>query len=160
MRRPPLRRPPLRRLLLLLPLFTVLLAVLLPGTGVEGQESDFKVIVNNDVEATSLPAKQLSRIFLKKIKRWEDDSSITVYDLDSDVPARDAFSRGVHGKSVSAIKSFWQRMIFSGRDVAPDEASTEDIMIQRVAATPGAIGYVSSGKALPDTVKVLEVEEK
>jgi len=34
---------------------------------------------------------------------------------------RVAFSKSVHGKSVGAVRAFWQQQIFSGRDVPPPE---------------------------------------
>ncbi|MEM1177698.1 MAG: substrate-binding domain-containing protein [Acidobacteriota bacterium] len=148
-------RPQAPLLLVLCALLTLLLT--LPSAG---QEATFKVIVNTSVAEDSLPAKQLSKIFLKKIKRWEDDSSITVFDLEAESEVRDAFSRTVHRKSISAIKSYWQRMIFSGRDVAPMEVKSEAKMLEQVAKTTGGVGYVSASATLPDGVKVLEVETK
>ena len=142
------------------PLLVLLLVTFWPSADAVGQEAGFQVIVHAEVQTESLEAKQLSRIFLKKSKRWEDDSSVTVFDLGADSPTREAFSRAIHRKSISAIKSFWQRMIFSGRDVAPDELPDDESMIERVAATPGSVGYVSAQATLPETVKVLEVEEK
>ncbi|MEO1365688.1 MAG: substrate-binding domain-containing protein [Acidobacteriota bacterium] len=137
-----------------------LLLVVWPGVPSSGEEASFKIVTHADVAEDSLPAKQLSKIFLKKIKRWEDDSSITVFDLEAESEVRDAFSRSVHRKSISAIKSYWQRMIFSGRDVAPVELDSEAKMLEQIAATAGSVGYVSATAELPDGVKVLEVEAK
>lgn len=141
-------------------LLCALVLCLWPGIRTYGQEATYKIIVHADVVEDSLPAKKLSKIFLKKIKRWEDDESITVFDLEAETEVRDDFSRSVHRKSISAIKSYWQRMIFSGRDVAPVEIESEAQMIERIAGTPGGIGYVSGAAELPDGVKVLEVQEK
>jgi len=142
-------------------LFLALLLLALWPRHLLGQDdATFKVIVNESVQETEIEPKQLSKIFLKKVKRWDDDSSTAVYDLVAESQVRDDFSRAVHRKSISAIKSYWQRMIFSGRDVAPDELDNDQEMIEQVASTPGAVGYVSASAQLPDGVKVLVVEDK
>jgi hypothetical protein len=35
---------------------------------------------------------------------------------------REGFSKEVHGRSVTAIKSFWNQQIFAGRQVPPQAA--------------------------------------
>lgn len=148
-----MRRSPL----LLLALFAL---ALWPQHRVAGQDATFRVIVNANVQESEIEAKQLSKIFLKKVKRWDDDTTAVVFDLTAESEIRNVFSRAVHRKSISAIKSYWQRMIFSGRDVAPDELDSEQAMVERVASTPGAVGYVSQAVDLPDGVKILEIKEK
>ena len=124
------------------------------------QDRGFVVIVHVDNPSGPLEPRALSKFFLKKVKRWPNDTTVAVVDLDEDSPVREAFTRAVHDKSVSAIKSYWQRMIFSGRDVPPDELATDAEVIERVAAEVGAIGYVSSDAELGDGVKVLTVAEE
>ena len=142
-------------------LLALTLLALWPAQHAVGQDDQaFQVIVNESVQETEIAAKQLSKIFLKKVKRWDDDSSVVVFDLTAESETRDVFSRAVHRKSISAIKSYWQRMIFSGRDVAPDELASEQDLLEQVASTPGAVGYVAATVELPDGVKALEIKKK
>ena len=48
-----------------------------------------------------------------------------------------------HSRSVAAVKSYWQQVIFSGRGVPPPELETDEAVLRFVARHPGAIGYVS-----------------
>ncbi|MEM6797382.1 MAG: hypothetical protein AAF725_25660 [Acidobacteriota bacterium] len=124
-----------------------------------GQET-FKIVVHEDLKTESVAKKKLSKIFLRKVKRWEDGQEATPFDLSDDSQVREDFTRAVHKKKLSHIKSFWQRMIFSGRDNAPSELANESELLERIARTPGSVGYVAAETELPDGVKVLEITEK
>lgn len=123
------------------------------------ESPEFIVIVHPDNPLDSIDAKELSRIFLKKLERWPDGREIMALDLNPDVPARQAFSETVHGRNVASIQSYWQRQIFSGKAVPPVQFSSENDVIAVVADTPFAVGYVSASAALEGRVKVLELEE-
>lgn len=154
------RRPRLRAAGLVVLLAMAGLAPFLAPAS-DAQEQDdaaYQIIVHADNPVETVDRKRLGKMFLKKIRRWDAlDESITPYDLEAQSEVREAFTRSVHGKSVSAIKSFWQRMLFSGRDVPPDELSDEAEMIEAVGEDPGGLGYVSADTELDDSVKTVEV---
>ena len=125
------------------------------------QGAAFVVIVHAKNPATEVQKDRLSKMFLKKIKRWEEtDASVESLDQLESSDVREDFTRAVHGKSISAIKSYWQRMIFSGRDVPPDELDSDAEVISAVAKDEGAVGYVSIAAELPDGVKTIKVTDK
>jgi ABC-type phosphate transport system substrate-binding protein len=131
---------------------------LAPGMRSSAQDSGFLVVINTGNEIEAMEKDQISRIFLKKITKWANGSRVEPVDLDSQSPVREAFSRDVHGKSVSSIKSYWQRMIFSGRDTPPPELDSDAKVIQFVSSHPGAIGYVSTSANIAN-VKVLRISD-
>lgn len=57
---------------------------------------------------------------------------------------RESFSRVIHGRSANQIAAYWQQQIFSGRNIPPEQRSSDDEVIAYVSSTPGAIGYVST----------------
>lgn len=119
------------------------------------QDAGYKVIVNPKISVSSLSRSQISSIFLKKLNRWPDsDQSAKPIDLDSSSPIREAFSQDIHKRSVSNIKNFWQRQIFSGKDLPPPEAKDDAEVLRWVRETPGGIGYISASAATSG-VKVL-----
>lgn len=139
--------------------FTLLfLAVVLSVASlVPAQEAGYKVIVNPKVAVSSLSRSQVSSIFLKKLNRWPDsDQAAKPVDLDSSSSVREAFSQDIHKRSVSNIKNYWQRQIFSGKDLPPVEARDEADMLRLVRDNPGGIGYVSASASMSG-VKVLTV---
>ena len=126
-------------------LAAILLAVVLPPAFAQ---SGFKVIVHRDNPVTSLSKDDFSNMLLKKKTRWDNGVSVSPVDLDSKSPIRADMSKEAHGRSVSSIKNFWQRQIFSGREVPPPEMSSDGDVVRFVASDPGAIGYVSVGASV------------
>ena len=123
------------------------------------QEQDsYQVIVNSANPTTSLPKGKVSRYFLKRVTKWDDGTLVQPVDLGAKSGIRNAFSKAVHGRSASSIKSYWQRQIFSGNGVPPAELGTDDEVVAFVKGDPGGIGYVSSGTTL-DGVKAIEVTD-
>ncbi len=135
---------------------TVGFASLLSGQ----QNSNFVVIVNAENPVTSLDKGTIAKMFQEKIKSWPDwDERVNPVDLDSRSEVREAFTNEVHGKRVSAIVSYWQRVVFSGRGKPPAEKDTEEEVIEHVSSSPGGIGYVSVATRLPDAVKAVTVTD-
>lgn len=133
--------------------------------GSKGPESNgtssFKVVVHTSNPLSQETKATLSKLFLKKVREWgASKDKVTPYDLDEKSPARQSFSEVVHGKSISAIKSYWQRMIFSGRDVPPEELANEEAMLKKIAGDKTAIGYVSTKTPLIDGVKELKISDQ
>ena len=120
-------------------------------------QSDFQVIVHKDNPKTEFTKKDLDKIFLKRDKTWDHGPTIEPVNLPDDSKTRDQFSEEIHGRSTSSIESYWQRQIFSGRGVPPEELDDDDAVIAFVTANPGGIGYVGSGTKLPDTVKAITI---
>jgi ABC-type phosphate transport system substrate-binding protein len=119
-------------------------------------QGDYVVIVNKSTAVDSLTKSQISNFFLKKTTSWSDGSKVRPVDQVSGASVRDGFSEAIHGKSVSAIKSFWQKKIFSGAGTPPPEKSSDIEVIEYVKANPGAIGYVSASVSIDD-VKAIQV---
>lgn len=140
-------------------LFLIALALLgVPGLPPpEAQDgSGFRIVVNSANPTRELTKTQVSNFLLKKKGKWDHGVDVAPADLDSKSAVRAAMSDDIHGRSVAAIKNFWQRQIFSGRDVPPVELADDNRMLDHVRGNPGAIGYVS-GSAKVDGVKVISV---
>ncbi len=123
----------------------------------EGQQS-FQVIVNPGNTVTALSKTQVSRFLLKKGKKWDDGRQVDPVDQGGAQAVREVFTKEIHGRSVVSIQRFWQRQVFSGKDVPPPELSSDREVVEFVANNPGAIGYVSAG-ATVGGVKVVTVTE-
>ena len=124
------------------------------------ETTGFRVVVNAANEMASMERSRVSKMFLKQIRTWPgSDLSVALVDQSEKSPVRAAFTRAIHKKKVSAIKSYWFRRIFSGRDVPPEEVGSDRSVLEFVRGDPGAIGYVSSEAELEDGVKELEITE-
>lgn len=115
------------------------LCAALPAAG-----EDFKVVVNRDNPVGELTARELSRLFLKKTLRWPEGRP--VLPVEPATPAlQGKFAQAIHAKTLNAVKSYWNQVIFSGRDVPPLEKAGDAEVLAVVRADPGAVGYVSAG---------------
>lgn len=139
------------------------LAVSIAGA-LRAQQSDFVVIVNAANPTNELTREQVERIFRKQDSTWKGwgDMQIEPVDLNDKSPVREAFTRVIHGKTVSSIEKWWQRVVFSGRGLAPPKRDTDREVINYVRDNKGGIGYISSSVRLADSdgVKVLRVKEE
>ncbi len=120
----------------------------------------YKVVVNGSNPVASVPKRVLSAMFLRKVAEWSNGVKVAPVDQKEGSPVRAAFSEDVHGKSVSAIKSYWGQMIFSGRGVPPPEKGAEAEVLAFVRANPGAVAYVSAADGALEGVKVLRIAEE
>jgi ABC-type phosphate transport system substrate-binding protein len=143
-------------------LFIVFLGVSLAHSLLEAEETvAFKVIVQASNPNAELKKEEISQLFLKKVKKWkQNDETVLPVDLVENAPVREQFSEAVHRKKVSFIKAYWQKQIFSGREVPPVEKESDEEVLKYVEQNLGAIGYVSESAKIDDhKVKVIKILE-
>ena len=146
---------------LLMPLFAlvaVTVAAQQPAGAASAPARDFVVIVNSANPAASIERDDLSKMFFKRLVKWPHGTAVEPIDLSPSERARLVFTQSVHGKSVGAVRAFWQQQIFSGRSVPPSEKRNDAEVMQYVREHPGAVGYVSSELELQPGVKTLEIK--
>ncbi|MEP6729306.1 MAG: hypothetical protein ABJE10_01645 [bacterium] len=131
----------------------VIASVLIAG---QLQAQGYKVIANASVTDVAVSRAHLTRLFLKQDSKLPSGAPVVVVDLNSASPVRQAFSKAVLGRDVGSVKTFWQQQIFAGRASPPIEKATDAEIAAYVAATPGAIGYVSIA-TVGAGIKTLEV---
>jgi hypothetical protein len=102
-----------------------LAVLLLLVSTVAAEAAQFKVIVNRSAKSDSLTKQQVSDLFLKKTTKWPDGTVVAAVDQPDSSAVREAFSKEIHGKPASAVKSYWNKQIFSGRDLPPLEKKTD-----------------------------------
>jgi ABC-type phosphate transport system substrate-binding protein len=138
-----------RGLLLLLPLSVLSLSVPFGRSTAQAEAvPDFRVIVHPENPATGFTRDFLTDAFLKRTTRWGDGETLRPVDQRSTSVARQKFSDAVLGRSVAAVKNYWQQRIFSGRDLPPPELDSDDAVVSYVMSHRGALGYVSGGAKL------------
>ncbi len=115
------------------------------------------VIANRSVPEQELNKTKLLDIYTGDVKRWSDGKPVVVIDLKPAGEVKETFYKYL-GKSPSRMKSVWLKRMLSGEGDPPVAVESETEMVKRVAATPGAIGFVSR-EAVNDTVKTLAIIE-
>ena len=125
----------------------VALAILL-AAATAAADGGYRVIVSDANPTRSVSRSFLAQVFLRKVQTWGSGDVIHPVDLDRRSPTRSRFTEDALGRSVAAVRSYWQQMIFSGRNVPPPELPSDDAVVNFVVHDPGAIGYVSEGTDL------------
>jgi ABC-type phosphate transport system substrate-binding protein len=116
----------------------------------------FQVVVHPEVQGSQIKRDTLSSIFLKEVERW--GSGLPVHPVDQSMrsPVRAVFTEQVLSQPFAGIQFYWADRIRKGVAPPPVKQSDADV-IEYVAKTKGAIGYVSLGAVVPATVKTLSV---
>ncbi len=140
---------------ILVALLVALGAVLAPGRVSSAETPAFVVIVHPQSPYRALERSFVAEAFLKKSTRWPSGDVIKPVDLPPNSRTRERFSQDVLRRSVSAVRSYWQQIIFSGRDVPPPELANDDVVVKYVETHPGAIGYVFGSTHLGATRAVV-----
>jgi ABC-type phosphate transport system substrate-binding protein len=109
---------------------------------------EFYVVVNPSNEVEVMDQKRIADIFLKRSIFWTDGITVLPIDQRSDSAVRDAFSIKILRRPTTAVRSYWQQLIFSGKGVPPVELKTDAEVVSFVSANSNAIGYVSTGTDL------------
>ena len=116
--------------------------------------ADVAVIAHPSNPTASLTTSEVKRIYLGKMKRWNNGNAMAAVDQQEPSSARDEFYEQVVGKSQSQISAYWSQLIFSGKGTPPPEKSDDESVKQWVAEHPNSLGYVSSS-SVDTSVKVL-----
>jgi len=111
------------------------------------------VIAHKSVPLDTIKKSELLNFFTGDVSFWSDGKPIIIFDLKSKGEMKDTFYHFL-GISSSRIKSIWMKRMLSGDADPPEFLKSEEDMLKKVAATAGAIGFVSQSKVSGE-VKVL-----
>ena len=112
------------------------------------------VIAHPTVSDVGISMDELEKIYLGKSRSLPSGTSVTPIDQGDGSSISNVFYEKVTGKDGRAIKSYWSKRMFSGKGKPPKRVDGDAAVINTVAETRGAIGYIDGG-SLTDRVKVL-----
>ncbi len=131
----------------------VLIALLLSALSTLAS-AETAVIVSASNGNGAMDSTTISKIFLGKSKSFPDGSQAVPIDQTDGNPSREAFNDKVLGKSASQLKSYWSRLIFTGKGTPPKQHANDAAVKAEVAANPSMIGYIDAS-AVDGSVKVV-----
>lgn len=134
----------------------IVCAILLGFTLSAGAASDIVVIAHKDVKDESLSKDDVQDIYLGKKTKWEDNSEIKPVQYKSGTLHED-FLKDYVNRSRRLYQNHWNKMVFTGQGFPPKSFETYKELIEYIADTPGAVGYVKKGTET-DAVKVIEIK--
>lgn len=115
------------------------------------------LIAHRGVPVQTLSLANARAIFGLRQPRWPDGSLVRVIVLPDNHSLHSRMGKEKLDLYPYQLRQTWDRLIYSGMAQAPIEVGNEEEMLAKVAATPGAIGYVNKVKS-HDPVKILQVQ--
>ena len=85
-----------------------------------------------------------------------DKEPITVFVFKDDNPNHINFAKRVLSIFPHQLRRAWDRLVYSGTGQAPITVDSTEAMLQAVASTTGAIGYIQKHK-VDNSVRIVEV---
>lgn len=135
-------------------ILTFLFFCLFLGAGI-ARAQEVVVVANKSVKAADVGSDELKDVFSGDKSSLKDGSHVVPVTLKGGA-AHEAFLKRFLGKNDAAFRAAWRSLVFTGQGSMPKTFDTEAQLLDYVAATPGAIGYVSRDPG--DGVKKLPVK--
>ena len=116
------------------------------------------IIANRSVEVSAITLASARSIFGMRQVKWPNGAPIKVFVLADNHPGHVAMCKERLNLFPYQLRQSWDRLVYSGMAQAPIEVANEEELIQKVAATPGAIGYVRKVKP-NEAIKLISILE-
>ena len=124
-------------------------------TAANAQAADVKLIANTSVSASKISIDEVKAVFLVTRTSLGDSQVEPV--LGKSGPAHDAFLKEYLGKTDAALTTYYRSLVFTGKASMPKICDSDAAVVEYIAKTKGAIGYVSANAATAGT-KTIEVK--
>jgi ABC-type phosphate transport system substrate-binding protein len=116
---------------------------------------DVTLVVNKNTQISEISAADLRAIYMGTKTRFSDGSHAVPVTLKGG-PAHEVFLRNYLAERPDEFRAQWRKAVFTGQGAMPRAFDSESALIEFVAATSGALGYVSHVSA-NDNVKLLTI---
>jgi ABC-type phosphate transport system substrate-binding protein len=129
-------------------------AFFLAGALHAGSLAGVVVIANEGVGVDHISAAALKNVYTGRTTYWGGGDHIVIAVL---ADLTDEALNQVSGMDPSEFRTFWQRLVFSGRGEEPRKATDANALVKFVASTKGAIALAPAGVQLKG-VKTLVID--
>ena len=112
------------------------------GSWSAARAQDVVLVANKGVQISEITDADLRAIFMGTRTRFADGSHAVPVTLKGGA-AHEVFLKNHVGEGTEEFRSRWRKLVFTGQGAMPKAFDSESALIEYVAATPGAVGYVS-----------------
>lgn len=99
-------------------------------------------VIVHPSNSSALDNKAIKKIFLGKSKSFPGGGSVVPISLDDGSSGATTFNKGMLGKSSSQLKSYWAKLVFTGKATPPQTVANDAEMLALISANPNMIGYI------------------
>ncbi|WP_232318708.1 hypothetical protein [Halomonas sp. GT] len=138
----------------------LILAFLFAGhTHAQSVDQDAAILlVAHPTVATQWLNRDTTRaMFAMRQRTWPDGDAVQVFVLPNRDPVHARFTKEQLAVYPHQLQLAWDRMVFSGMGQAPNRVADQLEMREKVANTPGALGYLER-EYLDENVQVISME--
>lgn len=112
-------------------------------------QSEVVVIVHAS-NTSQLNQQMISKIFLGKAKTFPGGKAASPVGLKDDAQTTQEFNEVVLNKKSAQLKSYWSKLVFTGKGEPPQQLNSDAEVIDLVKSSPDAIGFISSDEGVND----------
>ncbi|MBL1275414.1 MAG: hypothetical protein COB30_004955 [Ectothiorhodospiraceae bacterium] len=117
-------------------------------------QAEVVIIGNKSLAVESVTLKQAKKLWLKKSLKLPGTGKVKLVDQFKANATYTEFYRKIVKKKPSQLKAYWAKVTFTGKAFPPEQMADDASVIDWVANTSNAMGYVD-GSAVNDSVKRL-----
>ena len=114
--------------------------------------ADIKVVANPSVKTAQISTDALKRIFLATDTSVEGGHVEPVFEKGG--ATHEAFLKQYLGKTDAALSIYYRSLVFTGKAFMPKVLGSGAEVLEYVAKTRGAIGYVNAAASTPGTKEI------
>ncbi len=113
-----------------------------------------ELIAHRSVEIHHLTRNEARLYLMMRLRHWPNGVPVKVFVLPDDDALHQRFVNTVLGLYPYQLRQVWDRLLFSGTGLVPVTLSSQQEMLERVAVTPGALGYTALDVSSPDILTI------
>ncbi len=137
-------------------LICTLLAICVANIGIASSALAGNVVIVHPKNNAKISEKDLKRLYLAKKKKFSNGDAAMPLNHKDNVDIRVAFDKEMAGKSPSQMKSYWAKLVFTGKEVPFKQVENDAEMIELVSKNESVIGYVDESAVTGDVKVVLK----
>jgi hypothetical protein len=103
-----------------------------------------EIVVNQTVPSKQYTLAEVRAVFMMRQQFWPNGERIKVFTLSDDASLHKDFVKNNLNMFPHQLRRIWDRMLYSGTGAIPVQLDSEQEMIDKIANTPYAIGYLNS----------------
>ncbi len=105
-------------------------------------EEELVIVVNSENPTQQMTRSEVIDLFMGKYVAFPDGNKAIVVDLTSEQTTKKYFYKKLVGRSLASINAYWSRIRFTGRTKPPIKKESQEGIVQYIAETKNAVGYI------------------
>lgn len=112
------------------------------------------VVIVNPGNNTEISKGDIEQLYMARTKTFPDGALAIPLNHEEGKEIREMFDSSVVGKTPSQMKTYWSKLVFTGKAIPIKQMSSDQEVIELVMKNPSTIGYIDEAN-VTDAVKVV-----